>query len=85
MLDEVELYFHPDFQKRIVTELLAGISHLSIPNIKSLNILFSTHSPFILSDIPKRHVLAIDDGHPLPAENETFGANIHDLLADSFY
>lgn len=85
MLDEVELYFHPDFQKRIVTELLAGIRHLSIPRIESLNILFSTHSPFILSDIPKRHVSKIDKGQPLPVEKETFGANIHDLLADSFF
>lgn len=85
MLDEVELYFHPDFQKRIVSELLSGIKHLSIPKIESLNILFSTHSPFILSDIPKRHVLKVDEGIPQPAEIETFGANIHDLLADSFF
>ncbi|SDP99709.1 hypothetical protein SAMN05428975_5127 [Mucilaginibacter sp. OK268] len=85
MLDEVELYFHPDFQKRIVSELLNGIARLNIPNIKCLNILFSTHSPFILSDIPSQHVLRLDAGNPCPTGQETFGANIHDLLADSFY
>ncbi|MEO7214527.1 MAG: hypothetical protein ABIX36_17105 [Mucilaginibacter sp.] len=85
MLDEVELYFHPDFQKQIVSEILSGIGRLKIPNIKSINILFSTHSPFILSDIPKNHVLKIDEGNPAPVRSETFGANIHDLLADSFF
>ncbi|HEK22072.1 MAG TPA: hypothetical protein ENO28_16640 [Bacteroidetes bacterium] len=85
MLDEVELYFHPEFQKRIVSELLSGISRLNIPHIKGINILFATHSPFILSDISKNHILKMEKGLSSPSAMETFGANIHDLLADTFF
>ena len=86
ILDEIELYSHPEMQKQFVSSLLAGISKLSINNIRGLNILFITHSPFILSDIPKENVLFLDDGKPQNFKRmNTFGANITDLLADSFF
>ncbi|QNS41789.1 hypothetical protein H0S70_02025 [Chryseobacterium manosquense] len=73
-------------QKKFVNSLLEGITKLSINNIQGLNILFITHSPFILSDIPKQNVLFLDKGVPQDFERmNTFGANITDLLADSFF
>ena len=52
----------------------------------NINILFITHSPFILSDIPKQNVLFLENGKPSEKKNmNTFGANITDLLADSFF
>ena len=51
-----------------------------------MNFLFITHSPFILSDIPKQNVLFLENGRSINYENKnTFGANITDLLADSFF
>jgi predicted ATPase len=86
ILDEIELYSHPEMQKKFVNSLLEGISKLSINNIQGLNILFITHSPFILSDIPKENVLFLDNGKPQDFNRKnTFGANIIDLLADSFF
>lgn len=86
ILDEIELYSHPEMQKKFVNSLLEGISKLSINNIQGLNILFITHSPFILSDIPKQNVLFLDNGKPQDFNRKnTFGANIIDLLADSFF
>lgn len=86
ILDEIELYSHPEMQKKFVNSLLEGITKLSINNIQGLNILFITHSPFILSDIPKQNVLFLDKGVPQDFERmNTFGANITDLLADSFF
>lgn len=43
-----------------------------------------THSPFILSDIPECNVLYLgtDEDHK---PGLTFGANIYDLLQDSFF
>lgn len=57
ILDEIELYSHPEMQRRYVLELLDGISKLQIDYIKAINVQFITHSPFILSDIPKQNVL----------------------------
>lgn len=87
MFDEVELYFHPEFQKAFVAELLSGLSKLSIESIKGINVLFTTHSPLILSDIPITNLLRLVNGSPdkPDAKEQTFGSNIHELLANDFY
>lgn len=86
IFDEVELYFHPDFQRIFISELLKAIKLTQTNNIGGINILFSTHSPFILSDISSSNVLRLKDGAPVNEElEETFAANIHDLLANDFF
>lgn len=86
IFDEIELYYHPEFQRRFIYELLNGLSKMNIPNIKGINIIFCTHSPFILSDIPKECTLKLDNGKIVPHfKKNTFGANIHDLLDDDFF
>ncbi|UUW08298.1 hypothetical protein NLG42_19590 [Flavobacterium plurextorum] len=87
ILDEVELYYHPEFQKKLVKDLLDEIGALdSLGDLVNFNILFLTHSPFILSDIPNQNILRLEDGRPSDREfMQTFGANIHDLLANDFF
>lgn len=83
--DEIELYFHPRFQQTFVFNLLKSIKNLKDLKIEGINILFSTHSPFILSDIPSNNILRLENGIPKKDESQTFGANIHDLLANDFF
>ncbi|MES2109928.1 MAG: hypothetical protein V4577_14310 [Bacteroidota bacterium] len=92
--DEIELYFHPDYQRRFISELRLALGRVYTGEqnaIQSVNILFLTHSPFILSDIPRKNILLLKANGPrgivrqLTASSETFAANIHDLLADSFF
>jgi hypothetical protein len=85
VLDEVELYFHPEFQRKFVDHLIEGIKSLEADHIQDYNILFATHSPFILSDIPSSNILKLDEGVPKSDASLTFGANIHDLLDSSFF
>jgi len=86
VLDEVELYFHPEFQRNFIKELILALSRTKTNNIKGFNIIFSTHSPFILSDIPSTNILRLENGKPsFESFGETFGANIHDLLANEFF
>jgi len=86
ILDEIELYFHPEYQRLFISELLFKISKTNFKNIKNINLLFVTHSPFILSDIPKSNVLFLEKGKPANAMNEnTFAANIHTLLQHGFF
>jgi hypothetical protein len=86
-LDEIELYYHPEYQRIFVERFLTELSKLKLKNIKGINILFSTHSPFILSDINHYNVLKLRDGLPLKFDSHvrTFGANIHTMLSDSFF
>lgn len=87
IFDEIELYFHPEWQRQFVSNILDSVRIIDIPDIKSLNMIFVTHSPFVLSDIPSNNILYLNqDGTPDTVRIErTFGANIHNLLEDSFF
>ncbi len=87
IFDEVELYFHVDYQRQYISKLIEAIKLLELKRIAHLNILFSTHSPFILSDIPSQNVLRLENGEPLKQKSEmnSFAANMYDLLDDDFF
>lgn len=88
VLEEIELYFHPEMQRAYVKTILTGIEALKLETIRGINICFVTHSPFILSDIPNCNILFLGkNGKPDPkaAETKTFGGNIHSLLSHSFF
>lgn len=86
VLEEVELYFHPDYQKQYVRYLLDQIERTQLKEIEAINILFVTHSPFILSDIIRANMLCLKDGKVHDKfEKKTFGANIYDLLRNPFF
>ena len=87
ILDEVEICFHPEFQRRFVYELLGYIKRLFMNRNASFNILIATHSPFILSDIPQSNILYLEDGKMVVPEGikNPFAANICDILYQSFF
>lgn len=85
VLDEAELYYHPEFQRRYVQMLLESMSWCKFKKIKSINIIIVTHSPFILSDMVQDNVLYLEDGEQKKVEGYTFGANYYDLLYNSFF
>lgn len=91
VFDEIELYAHPDFQRCFIKELLDSLKVINLKH-NYLNIIFITHSPFILSDIPKQNVLflSVDEKSKkaIPHKynnSNTFGANIHEILTDGFF
>ena len=86
IFEEIELYYHPEYQRQLVNMLVKYISNMQLDSIKNVNILISSHSPFVLSDIPKSNVLFMKDGCPQPKMQEnTFGANINGLLKNGFF
>ena len=90
IFDEIELYYHPEYQRIFISDILSNIHASNFVGLKCINLLFVTHSPFILSDIPKRSVmfLEVQNGKTEQRDSNnqtTFGANIHDLLATGFF
>jgi hypothetical protein len=92
ILDEIELYYHPEFQRNFIFELLWFIKNANFTNLEKINILFITHSPFILSDIPKQNILflEVDEKTKKSISKEykghnTFGENIHKMLMNGFF
>ena len=89
IFDEIELYFHPNFQKDLLYDLLYAIRKMKYQGIQAINIIIATHSPYILSDFPKSNVLCLEKGkvyHDKEHQmNNTFSANVYDILHSRFF
>lgn len=87
VLDEVELCFHPEYQRTFIFDFLRIIKLLGFQDRCSLNVIITTHSPFILSDIPDTNILYLKDGHPEDKSGfiNPFAANVNDILKQSFF
>lgn len=91
LLDEGDLGFHPHWKKRYVSFLIQILPKIFID--KNLQIIIATHDPLTLSDIPNNNIVYLakrPDGCSYLLEGimrpkHSFGANITDLLADSFF
>lgn len=83
VFDEIELYFHPDLQRRFLSLIISALRNIHIEHIEGINLLMVTHSPFVLSDIPRSNVLVLSNHKEI--SGETFCANIHDMLGQSFF
>ncbi len=85
ILEEVELYFHPELQKQLVKYIIDGVGQLNFMSIQGINFILVTHSPFVLSDIPSTNILALTKDGMVSDGIRSFGSNIHDMLKDSFF
>jgi hypothetical protein len=86
ILEEVELYFHPELQQQFIKYLLDGIEQIPLESLNAVHIIIVTHSPYVLSDIPKNNVLALGkNGLPTITPLLTFCGNIHEMLKNSFF
>ena len=83
-LDEIDIGLHPEWQKKYLNRILSILRNIKN---KKINILLTTHSPFMLSDFPKGNIIFLKDGKNNRGINhkQTFGTNIHTLLSDSFF
>lgn len=93
-LDEADLGFHPQWKKKyikIITDFFPEMFK-EINGFQSVQIIFTTHDSLTLSDIPNGNIVYLKkDGEYTRVLSEyekpkkSFGANITDLLADSFF
>lgn len=87
IFDEMELCFHPEYQRTFVKRLTNLLIDSKLNTIFSINIILTTHSPFVLSDIPLSNILFLKKGKV--ANNAVtinpFGANVNDILKQSFF
>lgn len=89
LLDEPEARMHPELTRNFINEMILFLKDLSEEK-KKFQVVISTHSPFILSDIQSNNILYLEkdsNGYCKPEKKmiNTFGANIHTLLKDGFF
>lgn len=88
LLDELENYMHPEMCRTFIRNLNVLLSKRN-PNTE-LQVLISTHSPFMLSDVMASQVIKMDydeNGKCVISESKKpyYAANIHSIMADGFF
>ncbi len=93
LIDEGELYFHPQWQKRFLSSIISFLREIFYGHgVESLQIIMTSNSPFIVSDLPSSNVIFLkrinEDSvviKNLEGQYKTFAANIHSLFSHSFF
>lgn len=85
LIDEPDLHIHLDWQKQYIQRLIDIFS--TLPDNINIQFIIATHSPFIVSDLPKSCIVRLGEWKKLsiPKSNQTFGANFIDIINDEFY
>lgn len=95
LFDEADVYYHPDWQRGFIQDIMTMVEECSdIP----LQIVFTTNAPLMLSDLQQRDIYLMknqpdsnadsDDAAKRESVNpsvQTFGQNIHTLMAKPFF
>ena len=76
LIDEIDLHLHPSWQQSVLDTL-----QLAFPKIQFI---VTTHSPQVVSSVPKECVRIIDNGEVIPFSTPTQGVDISDILAGIF-
>ena len=87
VLDEVEICFHPEYQRQFISRLRDMLAKFRFNKYCSICIIIATHSPFILSDIPQHNILYLKDGQSVNdnVSVNPYAANVNDILHQSFF
>jgi hypothetical protein len=89
LFDEADTYFHPEWQKQLLSRLLVLLPAI-YPN-RAVQLIFTANTPFLLSDLLDGQGIFLASDRPgkvvnaTDAVRRTFCGNIHDLLANSFF
>jgi hypothetical protein len=101
LIDEGDVYLHPEWQKQFVKILIDFIPIIYNKTTKGdkqkIQIIFTTNSPIPASDLLSYNTIFLENSlneknekvtivkDSLNDQKETFAANIHTLLSDSFF
>ncbi|MGI2068177.1 AAA family ATPase [Shewanella sp. MF08487] len=86
VMDEADLYLHPDWQRTFFSELLNFLKS-EFPQGR-IQLILSSHSPIIIGDFLPEDIVSLDinkDGHTEVVESFGFGTHITDLYLDGMH
>lgn len=96
LIDEGEVYLHPHWQGKLLNILIEYFP-IVFRNIggekqRNIQIILTSNSPFVVSDLPSTNIIFLKKEmeksvvvDSLEEYHQTFAANIHSLLAHSFF
>jgi predicted ATP-binding protein involved in virulence len=75
LIDEIDLHLHPQWQRRVLPALTQ-----TFPNCQFI---VTTHSPQVLSEVPRESVFILEDGKLLESSPHTRGRDSNSILGTS--
>ena len=84
-IDEGDLYLHPAWQ----IDFLHNLNKM-LPKFfnAKLQLVLTSHSPFLLTDLPRDNVIILEDKHVVNKFEfpvRTFGSNLYELYNNAFF
>jgi predicted ATP-dependent endonuclease of OLD family len=90
LMDEPDIFLHPEWQRRFLNVFIKFLEKVFYD--KNIQIILTSHSPFIVSDLPKENIIFLnkdDNGRCIVEDVEgmpkTFASNVHTLFSKSFF
>lgn len=83
LIDEPDSYLHPEWQRLLLDYFIKFINDLYKNENAKIQIILTSHSPFVVSDLPKENIIMLGD--KIRDLKNTFGSNIHTLLSNEFF
>ena len=77
LIDEIEQHLHPKWQRTIIPKLIE-----TFPNIQFI---VTTHSPQVLSNVPRENVFILNDFKLEKSKPHTEGRDSNAILEDIFW
>ncbi|USL10738.1 AAA family ATPase [Bacillus bombysepticus] len=91
-LDEPEESFHPEWARKYIYYLTTFLNQVKMNDHIKYQVIISTHSPFIVSDVPNNNITCIKliekDGvyaRITEKANFGFGSNLYDIIKNDFF
>lgn len=93
LLDEPDAFFHPEWSRRYIYNIYQFLNTAIFGRKVKFQILITTHSPFIVSDVPKDHITCINVTQDTPGilerkvKKADFGlmSNFYDIIKNDFF
>lgn len=84
LFDEAELYMHPEWQKKLINDMIMFLEKINFNHqfFSNITLLFSSNSPFLMSDLPEECIQLFDED---VTKQKTFGQHIYMILKDLFF
>ncbi len=90
LIDEPDLHLHLEWQQKYIQRLIDVFSTIKENDI-TMHFIIATHSPFIISDLPKENIIKLEKNinwktiQNKDFKDETFWANYIDIIRNWFF
>lgn len=89
LIDELDATFHPEWQRKALDLLIRYLNNYSeyIKSNLTSQLIISSHSPFLIADLPKEKIIALENDGSQKDNKKlfAFGSNILDIYKQNFF